>query len=212
MRQPWKPIRAHPSTIRIRSRGYLPHWETENATYSVTTRLNDSLPAEIVARLREEHESRLPRARLEGELTAVRKSELELEYSLQVDAYLDRGLGSCILAEPGVGKMVLAAVRFFQGERYSLEAACVMPNHLHLVIRPLEQWTLSSIMHSLKRYTSREANRLLGRTGSNWQHEYYDRIVRNATDLERTVRYVLDNPRKAGLGEEWPWVWPGPGL
>lgn len=207
MRQPWKPIRIHPNAVKTRSRGYLPHWELENATYSITTRLHDSLPFEVAERLRREHDSRVERERLSGNLGAVRKAELELQYSIEVDRYLDRGTGSCILANPEVGRMVLEAVLFFQGQRYALDAACVMPNHVHLVIRPLGEWTLSRIMHSFKRHTSRQANLILGRSGRNWQPEYYDRIVRNSTDLDRTVRYVLENPVKAGL-HRWPWIWP----
>ena len=38
--------------LRVRSRGYLPHWELEGATYSVTFRLDDSLPAEVLRALR----------------------------------------------------------------------------------------------------------------------------------------------------------------
>lgn len=71
---------------------------------------------------------------------------------------------------------------------------------------------LAQILHSLKRYTAREANRLLGRTGAFWQHESYDHVVRDAAELERVIRYVANNPVAAGLVQEWtewPWTYVG---
>lgn len=63
-------------------------------------------------------------------------------------------------------------------------------------------------MHSLKRYTAVEANKLLGRQGQFWQHESYDHVVRDEAELNRVRDYVLKNPVKVGLVEspaEWPW-------
>ncbi len=67
---------------------------------------------------------------------------------------------------------------------------------------------LSSIMQSLKGWTARECNRALGRKGQFWQHESFDHIVRKPGEWERTVNYVVNNPVKAGLVEEWQqWKW-----
>ena len=68
--------------------------------------------------------------------------------------------------------------------------------------------TLSSIMQSLKGYTAWKANRLLGRSGAFWHHESYDHAVRNASEWQRIITYVLNNPVKAGLVDEWEkWRW-----
>lgn len=82
-----------------------------------------------------------------------------------------------------------------------------MPNHMYVVVQPSGGHDLSGILHSWKSFTAKEANRLLERTGEFWQKESYDRIVRAAGDLENTVRYVRENPRKAGL-HNWRWVGP----
>jgi putative DNA methylase len=50
------------------------------------------------------------------------------------------------------------------------------------------------------------ANRVLGRTGSFWQREYFDRLIRDENELERAVEYVVNNPAHAGL-KDWTWVW-----
>ena len=65
--------------------------------------------------------------------------------------------------------------------------------------------TLAGIVHGWKSYTAKEANRLLRRTGVFWQREYYDHLVQDEAEFRRVVRYVLENPVKAGL-RDWPWV------
>jgi REP element-mobilizing transposase RayT len=93
----------------------------------------------------------------------------------------------------------------FACDRYRLFAWCVMPNHVHAIMQPHREWTLASILHSWKSFTAIKANRLLKRTGPFWQEEYYDHIVRRGEDFTRIIRYVLENPAKAGL-RNWPWV------
>jgi hypothetical protein len=46
---------------------------------------------------------------------------------------------------------------------------------------------------------------ILERTGEFWLREYYDHLIRNIDEFERAVRYVGENPVKAGL-KDWPWV------
>jgi len=48
----------------------------------------------------------------------------------------------------------------------------------------------------------------LGRRGAFWAHESFDRYVRDEREWERTVAYVLNNPVKAGLAQNWQeWRW-----
>ena len=68
--------------------------------------------------------------------------------------------------------------------------------------------TLAVIMKSLKGYTAHEANRILNRRGTFWEAESYDHFVRNDAEYDRIVRYVLNNPVKAGLVKNWrDWKW-----
>ncbi len=63
-------------------------------------------------------------------------------------------------------------------------------------------------MHSLKRYVASEANQLLGREGTFWQHENYDHVVRDEGEWRRIVKYVINNPVAAGLVKQWEdWEW-----
>ncbi|MBE7554915.1 MAG: transposase [Anaerolineales bacterium] len=90
-----------------------------------------------------------------------------------------------------------------------------MANHVHVVYTPLRKeddsyHALSAIMQSLKGRTASKANSLLGRRGDFWQHENYDHVVRDEAEFQRIIRYVLNNPVKAGFvqkWQDWPWTY-----
>jgi len=90
---------------------------------------------------------------------------------------------------------------------YKLLAYVVMPNHVHVVLVPKS--SLPQITKSLKGFTARKANEILGRTGEKfWQDESYDHCVRSSEELQRVIKYVERNPVRAGLVasiEDWMW-------
>jgi putative transposase len=58
----------------------------------------------------------------------------------------------------------------------------------------------SRFLQTVKGYTAREANRLLGRTGQPfWQAESYDHVVGDDRESDRINGYIENNPVKAGL-------------
>ena len=191
--------------ISIRSRGRLPHWEAEKATCFVTFRLADSLPSNILDDYRFEREDIIKTAEALGrELSISELARLDELYSEKVETYLDAGCGACHLTDPPVAQAVKGALLHFDGIRYHLLAWCIMPNHVHAVLRSLGEHRLADIMHSWKSFTAKKANRLLRRTRALWQREYYDHLVRDEIDFYRILEYVVDNPRKSGL-QNWPW-------
>jgi len=104
--------------------------------------------------------------------------------------------------------MVVEAIRYRQEQgSYQIHAYVVMANHGHLLITPNVE--VSRIMQSLKRFTAREGNRMLGLAEQPfWQDESYDRLVRDQTEFQRIARYIEINPVKAGLvskPEDFPW-------
>lgn len=62
---------------------------------------------------------------------------------------------------------------------------------------------LTKTLKSLKSFTALKANKILNRKGSFWQAESFDRVIRNADELESTIKYVLNNPVKANLIKQW---------
>ncbi len=74
-----------------------------------------------------------------------------------------------------------------------------MPNHVHVLLTPVTPFELRDVLKSIKGYTARRINVLLGRKGAVWQRDSYDHIVRDMNQLESFQRYIRGNPRKAGL-------------
>ncbi len=108
-------------------------------------------------------------------------------------------------------------------------AACVMPNHLHLVVRPWADGDLSRWMQWLMTSHVRRYHRRYGTSGSafgGWQGRYKSfvaqcrrpsaaeraaGVVETADPVWTVVRYVERNPLRAGLverAEDWPWSSP----
>ena len=114
---------------------------------------------------------------------------------------LHAGSGACVLRDPQNADVVRGALRHFDGERYALDEFVVMPNHVHVLVKPLAGNGLADILHSWKSYTANQLNRRLGRTGQLWQHESFDHLVRNEAAMEAIRRYIRENPKVARGGK-----------
>jgi REP element-mobilizing transposase RayT len=114
----------------------------------------------------------------------------------------------------------LDAIRFWDGKRWFVHAAVILPDHAHALVRPLpldrtdpcasEFHNLSELTKSVKGYSSLAVNRRQGQRGTLWQDESFDRIVRDDREFEDTRTYIRDNPVTAGLvavAEEYPWLY-----
>ncbi|MBW7864695.1 MAG: transposase [Candidatus Hydrogenedentes bacterium] len=187
-----------------RGRKALPHWELEGGCYSVTFRLADSLARTVLESFIQEREALANALRMKGALTSVEEQSLARAMNEKVESWLDAGRGRCYLKRPEIAAVVAHALVVFHGERHRLLAWCVMPNHVHAVVQPLEGFSLEQVTHSWKSYTAHSCNRLLGRTGAFWHRESYDHLIRNVQELEHAVEYALSNPERAGL-KGWPW-------
>ena len=78
-------------------------------------------------------------------------------------------------------------------------------NKPHLVnFATCERWILPSAARS---------NKLLGRTGSVWQEEYFDTALGRSESLDQKMEYVRQSPVRAGLAanpEDYEWIWKSP--
>ena len=114
------------------------------------------------------------------------------------------------LARPDVQAIVRESLLHFDGRAYALHNFCIMPNHVHILLTISE--TLDkpffNVLKSQKGFSATAANRLLGRTGPFWQPESYDHVVKTPYEAARVRAYILNNPVRAGLVEEWQ-HWPG---
>lgn len=188
---PEKPITAH--------QRLLPHWRQDVATYFATFRLGDSLPQGKLHELRAYRDEWM-RAHPPPRSNKVLEEFARTVFS-RVEKWIDQGMGSCILRDPRAARFMTEAMHHFDGDRYELGAYVVMPNHVHVIVRPMrpELHSLDTILGSWKQFASGRINALAGTSGSHWQDEGYDRIVRDPEHLYHVLQYIGRNPRNAGL-------------
>jgi putative DNA methylase len=168
------------------------------------------LPQEVLLCYQQEREALVVKAERDGhELSWFERKRLFELYSEKVQSYLDAGYGDCWLKDERFADLVVAALKFFDQQRYELSAWVAMPNHVHAIVRPLSNHLLHEIVKSWKGYTGREANKLLHRSGDGfWEREYYDHVLRDDKEKAVSIAYIHDNPVKAGLcsrPEDWKW-------
>lgn len=171
-------------------RRQLPHWQRAESALFITWRLHGSLPRRTIA-------------------ASLKESNLSKRF-LFLDRELDRAAyGPTWLADVRLSKVVVDALHHSAEhlQLYRLSAYVVMSNHVHILVWP--RALLPRITKTIKGFTAREANRVLGRTGKKfWQDESFDHAVRSEDEFYRIMRYIERNPVKAGMvasPKEWPW-------
>jgi putative transposase len=187
----------NPSADIRQTQNRLPHWQQEGAVYFITFRLADSVPAHLRDQWEDELENWL---RVHPEPWSF---EIEREYhqhfSGAIERWLDEGHGACVLRRHECAEVVAETLRHFEGERVIMVSAVVMPNHVHALFVQNPEWPLEKLIQSWKRFTAREINKLLARSGSLWQRDYFDRLVRDEKHFANCVKYIRRNPDKAKL-------------
>jgi len=196
----------------IRYRRNLPHIHPEGVPLFITFRLADSIPMEILAKLKAQREHEL---NSKPNRTPSERYNIEKRYFGRYDAWLDRcASGPRWLENENLATIVSNKIRDMDKNRYDLYAYCIMPNHGHILIEPRAvdpakhkgksaNYPVTETLRLLKGSAARACNLLLGRNGSFWRHESYDHYVRDEHELERIIKYILNNPVKAGLATEW---------
>jgi putative transposase len=172
-------------------RGYLPHRDSPGLTQFITFHLADAFPAELL-----------------GEWETLLKIEEEDKRRQELDDYLDKGRGNCWLRRPELAQICETAFRHFDGQRYILKSWCLMPNHVH-VLALVTEVPMSQFVKSWKGYTAYQCNGILQRADTSfWADDYWDTYMRDEEHERRTIRYIENNPVKAGMvrqASNWPW-------
>ena len=198
----------HPDIPVTMYQRHLPHWRQDGATYFVTFRLADSLPQhklEELKRWRAEWERTHPEPRTEAQW-----QDFTRRHAIRIEDWLDEGYGECVFGDANKADIMSTAMLFFQDDRCSTYAFVIMPNHVHVVVRPLGDWQLEQILDSWKGFVGHSVNKFMQRSGALWQEESYDRIIRDEEHLFRVVQYIGKNPLKAGLPQSawFRWIHP----
>lgn len=190
----------------LKTARYLPHWRQHGKLYFVTWRQGDSLPQQRLKELAMEREAwqRAHGHINPNDLTASQRLEYTRLFRKRVEQWLDAGHGSCVLKHDAARRIMVEALHHFDGVRYRLGSYAIAGNHVHVLVLPSGDLTLSGILHSWKSFTSNAINKLLGRSGSLWQDESYDRLVRDAAELHAFEEYLEAHAGKGDLVRRIP--------
>ncbi|MCE9519174.1 MAG: hypothetical protein K8R87_06455 [Verrucomicrobia bacterium] len=206
------------------TRGHLPHWDQEGATYFITWRTADSIPKEVWEHWRADRAAWLLNHNIDPDapgwwlalekLPEPLRKEFGRRFARVIEDELDACHGEGALRHQGHAQIVADALRHFDGERYTLADFVVMPNHVHLLVGGLVYEAMLGQVESWKKWTALQINKRLDRRGRFWQDESFDHLVRSEAAFVKYRCYIAENPAKSKLraGEFVHWARPELGL
>jgi len=83
-----------------------------------------------------------------------------------------------------------------------LYAYCVMPDHVHLLISASASKGIVDFVREIKSLSTKMAWRH-GYSGGIWQRSFYDHFLRKDEDCRIVANYIVHNPVRAGIVEDW---------
>jgi REP element-mobilizing transposase RayT len=155
---------------------HLPHIDIENHYQFITFRTHDSID-DILRKIAQQN---LPNNRQQ----------------LAIDNHLDQSIKGTYLNDE-ILQLLYNFIRAKNTVLYKLIAFCIMPNHVHLLIKPLDK--LAKVMQHLKGGSAKRINEMMGRKGRFWAVDYYDKLIRDEKHFNIVYQYIKNNP--AVLGE-----------
>ena len=205
-------------------RKHLPHFQQPGQSYFITWCLKDAVPSKALEsytfqlrQIKSEIEIAQKAQRDEQILSELKTKQtiIRNKYMKAYDDLLHIQTKMIIdLSKDENKRIMLDALRFWEGKRLENYAICVMSNHIHWVFRVYDKnekgepiW-LQDILQSVKRFTANELNKHENRKGTVWYSESYDTTIRNTQHLYNAINYTLQNPVSAGLVKNW-WEWKG---
>ena len=187
----------------------LPHWFQPNIAVFITFRTIDSMPRSAVLRM----EAELREWLLRNGYTLQHGSPLpdwsDVPQPLQKGyrqrrsrlwhGELDSCHGECVLKQPDLSLEVLNSLRHFDGERYDLDCAVIMPNHAHALVQFRDGFTFVDQCEGWLKFTATKINRVLRRKWHFWKSEPFDHLVRSVEQFQYLRWYIQNNGPRAKL-------------
>ena len=185
----------------------LPHWQPPEQTFFITYRLAGSLPMSVIQTLKQNNTDQKNRPENQS---IEKKEEIREAYFLAFENELEKNLNEPHwLKNDSIAAIVMDSLLFNDNKQYHLWCSCLMSNHAHVLLSTLPgSPLLNVILQNHKKFTARQSNKMLGRSGPFWAEESFDTIIRDNAHFYRTVDYCIQNPVKAGLVRQWSsWKW-----
>jgi len=190
----------------------IPHYQETGCTLFITFRLNFKLPRSFLIDFEEYKAATFKRFNTNTAEYNIANKKIYDYY----DNYINlNSTENDYLKDDSVAQIIHEHLLKFDHVLYDLICYSIMPNHVHILIRPLvsesgKPYKMGYIMMRIKGATSIYINLLLNRSGDLWQREYFDYMVRSEKEYFNIIHYILMNPVKARLVKEmsdWKWSW-----
>lgn len=198
----------------------LPHFQPVGAIFFVTFRLFDSIPYDELTVLRYKYDELIANnVRVKNIEERKRKMiDLQQKYYEEYDDKLNAAKsGPVHLKNPIIANIVKEQLHKYDGSLYELICYTIMSNHVHMLISTeiqiacdfyedldgIKFTPLDQIMKKIKGPTAIYSNRILKRQGRFWAKESFDKLIHNERMLNEVVSYILNNPVKAKIAEDW---------
>ncbi len=188
----------------------LPHFQSEGGIYAITFRLAFSLPKKYIEKMKHEKKEF---DKCVKNLSGEKLESFKIKFGKYCYEEFDDFIGKYQnpknwLKEKSIALIVWDSIHYWNKKRYRLFCFCIMSNHVHLLIQPNKEnrenyYSLAKILYSIKRHTAGKCNRRLNRKGQFWYHESYDHQIRNEEDYFYQLNYIVQNPVKANLVDDW---------
>jgi type I restriction enzyme R subunit len=186
----------HPDKDIEKHGSQLPHWKQGEVMQFVTFRLGDALPKERVAAWKTDSE--LWRSTWPPPWTPEQQREYDQKFTVKLERWLDQGMGSCLLRSSHNREILEDVLMRFEGERVQHHSWVIMPNHIHLLFKPLVP--IEELIQAWKSVSARRIGQ-----GSIWQANYRDTLIRDGDHFANAVRYIRKNPRSLREGSYTLW-------
>lgn len=119
-----------------------------------------------------------------------------------------RGNGRQLIFEDDDDRLLLLQKleEVFAQKHIVVIAWCLMGNHFHLALLDREQ-ALSAAFQAVLSSYARIYNRKTGHSGHLFDARFWSEPIKSDAQLLETVRYIHDNPQKAGIEPSWCYRW-----
>jgi putative transposase len=99
-------------------------------------------------------------------------------------------------------------LKYSEEKEAAVLAYCLMPNHIHLLVKPSEEEALPKMMQGITLCYSKYFNGENGRTGRLWECRYHSTVIDGDNYLWTVSKYIENNPVRAGVvkrPEDYPY-------
>ncbi len=182
--------------------GHLPHWQVENGRYFVTIHLYGAVP-QIAHQRIHELSAQFRIAERDGNyLESDQYLKLTRLIFLEMERWLDRTPAVSHFQHSVLCEMVIEAIEHRQRAKiWDIFSFVIMPSHIHLFFEFNNELSLKAELEEFKRWTGHQAVKVQTKLSGNrfWQLEWFDHWSRSDEEDDKIVRYIQNNPVKAGL-------------